>query len=154
MRLAALSLIALLGCSVTPTNLVVVIDSDLSVPDELSLLFVTVWSENGELAATNHFPLGSLPISFGIVPKTPEDQERSVTLAIEAQDPARKPLFVRRAETLFRPGERVKLPLFLARSCIGNTCREAETCTETGCAPPAIDPSTLTPIEPGEELGK
>lgn len=158
-RLAVPALALLAACSKDPTQIIVVVDSDLAVPSELVAVRAVVrWTGEDAVADERFGLLGgqlsesrhSLPLSFGLGPGAALDGEVSVELhALRPGDGAH---FVRRAVTRFRPNQTLLLPLFLARDCRSESCRAMETCTELGCRPAFVDPGTLQVVSPGGEL--
>jgi hypothetical protein len=145
------------SCAETPTELVVVVDSDLSVPDELGAVRALVGDTAGSPASLNDFVFSDqdrvLPFSFVVVPAG-EDLDKVIVIELVAFSAARDVLFERRAETQFQSERRLKLPMFLSEECVNvaPTCEASMTCTETGCAAAARASSELEEIEPGEEL--
>jgi hypothetical protein len=74
----ALMLSASLACSDDPTQLLVVVDSDMEVPGEISEINAEIRNEKGKFLASNDFkliaktePTGAmkfrLPLSFGVL---------------------------------------------------------------------------------------
>lgn len=151
LRLASSTAIALAlaGCSAETTQLVVVVRSDYG-PD-LAEVAVEISHDAGSLGTqrfeTERFPL---PISFGVLPPG-DDARRAITVVARAFHHGGGELSFRRAATGFIENKILLLPLFLARSCQTRTCPDEQTCTETGCRSPNVDPSTLTEVEPGRE---
>jgi hypothetical protein len=145
----------LCGCATEPaTQLVVVVDSDLHVPDELDELRVRVLDTDGELATDRTFRLGTgegnfmLPTDFGVAPR---DVHAPGLVTIEVSPMLLgRALFVTRAVTGFREGHQLRLDWMLPRSCVvaAAECAAAQTCGPEGCVDPAIDPSTLEEFEP------
>lgn len=154
-----LSLGLLAACSKDPTQIVVVVDSDLAVPAELVAVRAVVRWTGEEAVADERFGLlggqltdarHSLPLSFGIGPGAALDGE--VSIEIHALRPGDGAHFVRRAVTRFRPNQTLLLPMFLARECRSVSCGATETCTELGCRAEFVDPGTLQVVPPGLEL--
>lgn len=149
--------IALVGCSRSATELVVLVESDLDVPAELSTVRAIIHdgNEGAEVPATFDLTNTPLPLSFGVLPG---DGSTSVTIEVHGEGPyiagENAPL-IRRATTTFIEGKTLLLPLFLGRSCAGVTCGPTETCTERGiCENAFVDSATLTEIEPGQETNR
>lgn len=148
---SAALLVALAACSRQPTQLVVIVDSDLEVPATLSAVRAVVRDDAGAELLAHTFVLAAasgagsgtaLPISFGLAPPG-DDDARRVTLDLEALDAASNVLFTRRTITGFVSGKSLVLPIFLSGQCRSLTCDGGLTCTELGCAAPEIDPGTL-----------
>ncbi len=158
--LSPLALAALFAaCSKDATQIVVVVDSDMAVPSELAAVRAIVRWEGEAGAAERRFDLSgaalgeqtwALPISFGV--GAAADVTRGVTIEVHAIGPAGGTRFVRRAVTGFRENQTLLLPMFLARGCRPDICRGTDTCTEVGCVPEQIDPSTLLVVQPGTEF--
>ena len=151
----ALWLLALIGCGGT-SELVVVVDTDLSVPDELAMIRAVVEDQTGRPRSLNDFVLDesnapALPFSFGVVP-IDGDSDRTIEIELGAHDGVGTQLFVMRARTGFAANKTLRLPMFLASSCQTNACSAEETCTADGCASPEVSIETLAEIEPGEEI--
>jgi hypothetical protein len=144
------------------TQLVVVVDSDFSVPSELVFVDAEVLDPGGALVSQQSFwvaPPGAgsatrfeLPLSFGIVPQG-GDATRRAQIVVRGRSAAGTPLVEQTARTGFVAGQSLVLPMFLARRCIGVTCGTGETCTLATCAPDERPPETLDPLPgPGGEL--
>lgn len=149
----------LAGCGGAPTELVIVVNSDLRTPDELSLVRAVVSDDRGTPVSLNDFRFNDpsmalvLPFSFVVVPSG-ENHARAVTIELVAQSPDRTALFTRRAETQFIADRRLRLPMFLARQCatLASSCGDGMTCAEEGCVAALNSAASLAEIEPGEEL--
>src|SRR5687768_4072161 len=135
---AVLLAIVLAGCTKDPTQIVVRVDSDLGA--QLTPIRAIVRDDQGGISAEHMFP-AEVPFSFGVAPKEgPLDQ--MVIIELESA-------VSRRAVTRFVPDKTLLLPMFLAKSCIGVSCKEGETCTERGCESDEV--TGLSEIEPGDE---
>src|SRR5262249_8599358 len=107
---------------------------------------------DGGLDKVQEFVLGTLPLSFGVVPPG-GDASRKVDVLIEGKDPAGNVIVTRHAVTGFIDGKTLLLDMYLAAQCAsGGGCSGAETCTEKGCASATIDPGSLPVVTPGAEL--
>ncbi|MBI2373762.1 MAG: hypothetical protein HYV07_07175 [Deltaproteobacteria bacterium] len=147
------------ACISDATQLVVVVDSDLSVPDDLSRVRASVRDAAGALIAEHTFTLSgpsapppgtfALPLSFGVVPK--EGASEEVLVALEAIGPS-DVLFTRAHRTSFVANEARRLLMFLSQRCVTESCVSGSTCTETGCSSERVDPATLPGVVPGTEL--
>lgn len=133
------------ACSKTPTQLLVIADSDLQVPSELAAIRAVLRDEGGVEKRAHRFVLGaggvSLPISFGAGPG--ESESLRVMIDLEAIAPDDRVLFTRRVITAFVEGKSLVLPVFLAARCATLTCNDGTTCGENGCVSPEIDPGSL-----------
>jgi hypothetical protein len=144
----------LIGCGGEVSQIVVLVDSNLTAPDEISLIAASADKDGAELWSQD-FPLSrpdAIPLSFGLAPST-EDFSLEFEVKIEAKDPSGKVVISRRAITHLIKGQSYLLPMYLARGCIeAPACGADETCTETGCAPAKVDPERLPRVAPGDEL--
>lgn len=148
---------ALAACSATPTQLLVVIDSDLTVPSELSSVRV-ITRRNDATVSQIDFPVGLvagpttqvLPFSFGVVPSSSGDLTERVRITAQALDALGDVVVEQTALVGFRPGQTLLLPMFLLRSCRTVVCGPGLTCTRQGCVSEWV--STLPVILPGSEL--
>lgn len=137
----ALALLALASCACgSETSVIVVVDSDLSVPEELALVRVVV-----QEATVTDFVLDAdggptLPFSFAIVPAESSEPDRALVVEGIGLDAERSQVLSIELTTSFVAGETVQLPLALDRTCVPRACDRA------------IDASTLERIEPGEEI--
>jgi hypothetical protein len=150
--LLLLILSTIAGCKGDPAQLVVLVNSDLYVPAEL--VAVEARASANQKSWNHRFDLASpsaLPFSFAVAP--PDDApDATITLELDAVGP-QGTLFTRRATIVVPKNKRLLLPMFLAASCVSApACESGQTCTESGCQPEMIDPSTLPSVEPGEEL--
>jgi hypothetical protein len=148
------------GCSSDPTQLVVVVGSDLSVPQPLQSVHARVTSQSASGSQWDHtFPLVpsgtammsgqfALPFSFGVVPHGGDASDR-VIIELEAQ--GQTTLFSRTANCGFVEHATLLLPMFLSSSCLGSQCADGLTCTERGCVSATIDEHMLMHIAPGQE---
>jgi len=136
---------------VEPTQLVVVVQTDMIVPAELDGFVVRVRDGRGRLVEPERtFDLEgegrvTLPATFGVAPRD-RDPERRVTVEVDAMlDGARR--FDTRARTGFVENEVLRLDLWLAGRCVveGGTCSDEETCSLDGCVDLDVPPSDLHP---------
>lgn len=156
---ATLLLSSLAACSTTPTQLVVVVDSDLIVPSELSAVRV-ITSRNDVTVTELDFPVGLelgqatqvLPFSFGVVPSSGDDITERVRITVQGLDRLGDVVVEQTALVGFLPGQSLLLPFFLARSCRSIVCGTGLTCTREGCVSEWIAAGGLLVIIPGTEL--
>jgi hypothetical protein len=144
--------LVLAACSSKETQLLVVVDSDLDVPGELSVVRAVLRDEAGKSLLEHSFavaPSGTspsagfvLPMSFGVGPRN-GDSSLPITVEVQAISTASEVMFARRAITRFLDGKQLVLPMYLSRLCTATTCAASETCTENGCLSAEIDPSKL-----------
>jgi len=121
------------GCAESPTQLLVVVDSDLSVPSELTSVEVraTVSGRSGEVSTIDvtGAPGTSctatscrLPLSVG-VSSSAVDANESVEILVRGLGPAGE-VVARRVRTGFVMGKRLLVPVFLSSRCRGcRACR-------------------------------
>ena len=158
----AMSSATLLGCEAAATQLIVLVDTDFSVPGEMARIGTTVRNAAGAEVTAQSFALAGrdvepgpaqfvIPISFGIVP-VGGDARRLVTVDVQGIDGADVPLVSRRAITGFIEGQTLLLPMYLTRACVAVVCPAGQTCTERGCVNEIIPPSELPRIRPGDEI--
>lgn len=137
---------------VEPTQLVVVIDSDMAVPRELDAYRVTVTGPDGRVLDEQLPAAGdsALPASFGVKPRGGR-ANRAVTVAVTAMH-AGGALFDTRAVTSFVEERRLRLDMFLARRCVASACAPQETCRQGRCVDPEIDARDLPGYDPNDPL--
>lgn len=155
-RTLLVALLALASCRSEPTQLVVLVDSDLNVPDPLMTVRARVLDDRGTERFLLDVPLSgssaaTLPLSFGVLPAG-GDPSRRLTIEVSALDAASSVLVKRTARTELIEGRTVLLGMFLAADCRGVVCADGQTCTENGCESDLIDPTTLAPVAPGQEV--
>lgn len=145
----ALSVLLAAGCrETTATQIVVYVDTDMTVPTEMDGFRVRVLEGADALVHEQAFGLEGaaaieLPASFGVAPRG-GDGERHVRVEADATrgDPPHV-VVTTAAETGFVREEALRLDLFLARRCKDVSCSAREACRPTGCEPVEIDPGDL-----------
>ncbi len=155
------------ACAPGAGRLLVVVDTDISVPGELGEIDVEIDRVDGAGSARRTFALGAatdVPLSFVVSPRGSvvdvdiniAGYRRGAVICERLGEPVGcvAPLVSRRAVTGFVPGSTRVLRLFLADACVGATCDAGATCESGRCAPVArIDPATLpVVVAPGAEL--
>jgi formylglycine-generating enzyme len=155
--LGALGTMTITACTKTATQLLVVVDSDLPVPQLLTIVKVEVRTLEGERLTGAKFQLAPstqsdsnrvfrLPISFATLPPESSSIEQ-VVIEVGAVLTSTKGIenlsFVRRAITRFVEGKSLILPMFLASQCLQRQCAAGLTCTESGCENETIDAMSL-----------
>jgi len=135
--------VAALGCAssdVERTEILLVVDSDLAVPDELDELAMHIEGPGGVVQdAVAKLAEAPLPRSLGLVRK----QGALSPLNIQVTGRVAGRAIVQRTATLaFVEGRTLVLPLHLVRSCVSRACGE-QTCSERGCVDVALDPQSL-----------
>jgi len=165
----ALLFAVLSGCGSDPTQLIVVVDSDLMVPLELDEVRIEVVGPMAEPTEVTQSLTGTdapvLPLTLTLVPAGEELGPVTVTargLVTGGE------VISRTARTTLVKGESRVLRLFLLRSCIGTGCPTDQSCGEDGCAnidipfaelpewtgrPPRID-SGLERMDGGRDGGR
>lgn len=138
MRWALASLVLLAACADDPTQLVVVVDTDLGIPTELDAVRVEVVTPSGERPEPIRQALsaqGDLPRWVTLVhrggPLGPIEIEAVGSLA--GGDVVR-----RQASASFVAGQTRTLRLELLRRCVDVTCPLGRTCGGDGCRDPAV----------------
>lgn len=133
-----------LACAPTdPTQLVVVVDSDLA-SDAVDAVEVSVLGlEGGEQIARANLADGALP-RFVVLERRggalgPIDVEAR---AVRDGSPIG---IARRARTSFVRERTMRLDLFLAAACASQTCDATQTCERGACVSPEVAPEELVP---------
>ncbi|MGE0786706.1 MAG: hypothetical protein AB7S26_13625 [Sandaracinaceae bacterium] len=135
-RCAALFAVLLAACS-SPTEILVVVQSDLDVPAEIDAVLVEAsgsrtMSAMGSLTGPD---AQSLPRTVGIV----QVGERTGPLRIRvAALQGGLTVVERRVVTSFLPGETRVLTVFLSRSCINQSCPTDQACEGGRCVPESV----------------
>lgn len=145
-RRLSLSILALLGAACAPeepparTQILLVVDSDLSFPSELDEIEMEV---EGPLARTQsavaRLAESPLPRSLGLVRSEGPLGPLSIRVIGRVDGDS---VVERRATLSFVEGRTLVLPMHLVRACIARSCG-TETCSERGCIDAAVDPQTL-----------
>jgi hypothetical protein len=138
-------LVLFMGCGESAparTEVLVVVDSDLTVPTQLDELVFHVQGPSGSERVTRA-PLAdgahALPRSLALVHEG--GALSPLTVLVEGLQHGELVL-ARRATLHFLAGRTLVLPMHLVASCVGVECG-ADTCTEHGCSTPELDPATL-----------
>ena len=151
------------GCKDAPTQLLVVVDSDLQVPAVLTDVEVRA-TVTGRAEVVSRFDVtggsGSacsqlacpLPLSVGVAPES-DDASESAAILVRALGPFGE-LVTRTVRTGFVKGRRLVVPVYLSSSCRAVTCASGSTCDQGACVPEAIDPATLQEAPDGFEPGR
>jgi alpha-tubulin suppressor-like RCC1 family protein len=140
-RLALFALV--LGGCAQATELVLVIDTDLEVPGELSRVEIDVTNSMAVPTRTAvDLTSGSappLPLTLGITSRRGDADVRiEVRGYLESGE-----ILVRDVATRLTPGRSRLLRVLLVRRCLSLRCGVAETCAETGCRSVDVDPAEL-----------
>jgi hypothetical protein len=144
----ALALALVAGCSDDAlTELVVAVDSDLTVPGELQSVHLRVVGPFGDEAVDTWVDLSEagapgLPLTLSLTPGS----DTLAPVRIEATGTVPGGTLQRWIETGFVAGERRLVSLLLLRACIGVTCEDHETCVAGGmCVDATVPPDALPP---------
>ncbi len=138
-------LCALAGCANDPTQIVIEVRSDLSVPDELDRVVVRMVSPDGrEQTAEALLGPGQLPLPriLGVLHEGGplEGYETTVT-GLRASNER----VVRRGVLSFQ-AQRIRLwSVTLERACEGVSCVDGETCAAGACRPATVGADELLP---------
>lgn len=153
--LLALSLtLSAVACKADPTQLVVVVGSDLKIPEELSSIRVKIFNAGQALPMETLRLTGpgaiQLPFSFGVAPPGAgrEDPVDITLSAIRADDSVG---VEQHRATHLRAHKTLLLPMLLLGRCAG-ACEVGQSCDASGCSSPNVDPNALQEVEPGNEL--
>lgn len=152
--LLALSLTLAVGCKADPTQLVVVVGSDLKIPDELSSIRVKIFNAGRALEVETLTLTGAgaiqLPFSFGVAPPG-AGREDPVDITLTAVRGDGSVSLEQHRATHLRAYKTLLLPMLLLRRCAG-ACEVGQSCDANGCSAPNVDPATLAEVTPGDEL--
>lgn len=127
-----------LSCGTPLTQLVALVTTDMSVPDEVASIRVRSLRADADVEeelSSVTVPLNgstTLPLAVAVEPVDLMDIGRVVVEA-EAQSAEGLRLVAQRATTEFREGEQLALPLSLRESCRRVMCPSGSTCGEMGC---------------------
>jgi hypothetical protein len=149
--LVGVGMLALAGCHSPVTEVVVVIDTDLSTPSEADTLQLQITSATSDTTQTfggtlARQPLPTFPATIGLVPGPGTPAPFSITATLSLTNP-KEIVAVRTAtDVQFVQGQTRTLVLTLLRACAckGTNCPSAST------TPPCGDlvAPTLTPFDP------
>ena len=145
---SAASMVVMAGCGGEATELMVVVDTDLSVPTELDAVDLLVTGPSGEETAFS-VPLAGagaveLPLLLGLVPSS----ERLDPVEVRATGLLGTTTVVERSiRTGFVRGEVRVVRLLLLSNCVGHVCGTDQTCGEDGCIAIAVPGAALPPWE-------
>lgn len=137
------AVLALVGCGTERTEIVVVIDSDLAVPDELDAIRVQVTGPDGSTKNAGAM-LGPgetpLPRTLGLVH---EDGPLSPVRILVTGRSGDSDVIERRATTAFIEGRTLLLRMDLLRSCVAVVCDADQSCLSGSCRSAEVDPGSL-----------
>lgn len=147
------SLLALAGmlcaasCAPPPTQLIVVVDTDLQVPGELDAVSITVSSTTGVMESERQAlaSASTLPLTVTVIPSG----EFLGPIDVVAQGGLDgSVVLTRRARVTLVRGESLMLRLHLVARCLDVSCDEDESCGESGCGPIELDDLPVWPGTP------
>lgn len=159
-----LCLIAVLGCGDgPPTELLVVVDSDLLPGVELAMVEVATFTlADPDHQSAHSFairPSGdtegeTFPFSLSVIPKADMDLSLPVRVDVTGFGPGGSPIVRYAVNTRFRSGLSLRVPAPLARACAyEEACTDADaTCSDGVCVAFDVDEATLESVRPGREL--
>lgn len=137
-----LSLLSVMGCAATTTEIVVISETNLSVPEELDAIRIVATDADG-LVQEVRADLGAgapRPVSVGLVSETAP----RLALEVVAIGELRGVEVLRRtARVMFIEGRVVVLRLDLFAHCVEARCGAELTCAEGGCRSIDVAPSEL-----------
>lgn len=135
----------LLACAQPPTELVVVIESEVAGLDQVAI--EVAW--DGAVVVDQDVALGpggtSLPLTLGLRPRAADATEELRVRAIGRTGGVER---VRAsARTRFVAHARRVLVVVLRAACVGVGCEENQTCGASGCGDDWVDPARLPPYD-------
>jgi hypothetical protein len=147
-------LAALVGCqSEIRPQIVVSINTDLTVPQEIDALLVDIDYRNQRVET----------LSYSLVPDTRDAVNLPGTLVLTPKDDPALPVTIcakgrlsgtdvvtRCARLPFAKGRVLHLPLALGRACLFRSCADEQTCIDGRCVDPDIDPNGLADYDPNQ----
>ncbi len=148
-----------MGCAADPTQLLVVVDTNLEAGVEYDSILVSA-SSAGIGSAEQRFGAGEveLPFSLGVSATSP-DRDAPVRVVVslwtDEGEATSRAVVTRTAMTHFLPGQTRRLDMLLSRACAraGEECGDADdTCVEGMCVSAQVDPATLPHGDPGAPL--
>lgn len=140
--LTFLALLVTTACSQEPkplTQLVLVADTDVASVDAVQFL---IRSDDGARSEMSTVPRNGTDSAYVSVVREEGPLGPLLVASFALQNGERTGL-VRVQRVSFVPDQTRVVKLHLAASCIGKSCAESDTCSETGCVP--IDESELSP---------
>lgn len=123
-----------LGCEADPrTEVIVVVDSDLVIPDEIDTIEIAVTAPGGEIkeALASLSSAGELPSTLGLV----HNEGSLGPFEVQVTGTRNSEGVVERFATFtFIRGQTLVLAMHLPWSCVGvPSCPQGQTCSEHGC---------------------
>ena len=159
--LLGLTSLTLVGCSSSPTQIIVTLNTDFAVPSQLDRIVVQRADGAGDSVSTQTFLLRgasdpalngtvTLPLDFIITPSSGDAATRA-NLDIQGYaDTSPTALVDRKVIIAFEKGKTLGLGVTLARACESVTCPGDQTCDVGGvCIPIAIGGTATTSSDAG-----
>ncbi|AKF11057.1 Hypothetical protein DB32_008206 [Sandaracinus amylolyticus] len=146
--------VVLAACDDDPSMLIVVVESDLGIPEPLDDVRAVVNGEGEhtfELTTEDPIDRVRVPFSFVVEPRG-GDAARTVHLVVEGRRADGTVLVSREARTSFVPRSVRLLRVALSTRCLDVECPDGRTCIAGVCDPSSVDPSTLDEVTPGAEI--
>jgi hypothetical protein len=141
---------AAVGCeqqAESATELVVVVDSDLSVPTDLDQVRIRATSPDGDAQESSAaLGAGEAPLPRSLVLHHAGGPLGPFSVEVTGRRGSATVL-VRVAQVTFVRGESLVLPLHLVSACRDERCGERESCGEHGCESVVVDTEQLAPWE-------
>lgn len=144
-RAIAIAILSVLASACAQaTEIVLVVDTDLDVPGELTRVEIDVLNSMAAPTRTevDLTSVGAppLPLTLGITSRVRADADVRVEVRgyLEGGE-----ILVRDVSTRLTPGSSRMLRVVLARRCIAAACPAGETCDETGCRAVEVDAASL-----------
>lgn len=138
------------SCGTPVTQLVVLVGTDMAVPDEVAAIRVRTLRADTDVQeelSSRTISLtaeSALPMALAVEPDDLMDIGR-VIIEVEAQSPTGLRIVARRATTEFVEGDQLAVPLFLRATCRRVLCPSGSTCGEMGCTSQEVPVSSLEP---------
>jgi hypothetical protein len=140
----AIAALACAGCSASLTELVVIVDTDITTPSAPDTIRIDVVEPSGRTDTTTAAIGGSgavtLPVSVGVVWRGGGLSPIVITATASANG---MDVVSRRVVTGFVSGETRVVRLDLVQRCVGTTCGADESCGPSGCVSANLAPETL-----------
>ncbi len=144
-----LSLLAAAGCGDPVTQIVVVVDTDLMVPDEVDTIRIATYRASADVVEQFDFAIypidaSALPLTVGVLlPPQLQDEngdplpadELDVAIEVTATGASDRNRVSTRVNTTFVDGLSLEVPIFVGQNCRRVTCPLGQSCGMNGCVP-------------------
>lgn len=172
----SLSLCSLAGCSDPVTQLVVVVDTDMMVPEQIDSIRINTMRASSDVVERFDFQIydvdaSSMPLTVGVlVPEALQNEEggpledpQPIAIEVDATGGSDRDRVVTRVEAEFVEGLSLELPIFVGSVCRRTMCPMGWSCGQDGCVPIAEltpdelalwegDPEAIPTIPPAPEM--